>query len=794
MSMLKKYKDMANTRGDYNNINGRHFMLPTMGEMIEEDLMSDLLKQFVDNDVNNQYVGDGSYLDSAYYIEQPFSTTPGYHDVEAAFVLKAKKLADSDKEMTWEYNHYDGDTTAFLVDDIDDGNDSFTFNDGKTYRSFKDYYRKMGGSDKLTIRHAGIDAPEIPHYTVQAIPKDNKDFEIIDTNYKKLKELIDQGKNVYYVKHPVNSAKTEVITRKNEDKIKLLKLQNEKGKTVYYELIEKIDNSKIEGSNVDYDYYKILGKKDESERNTVLDGYAAQDVIRKTLSEASEICLVVDANQLTANRFAKTDKTYNSLYYFTDAIDYLIKEWDKSYKDLPTTTYSYAPYGMDKYSRSMGVIYIKTTLDGKVCWINLNKYVAANVGSTETNPDYNSSPELQEMKSGMSEVFELWSYDRDNIEWLDSFNNLTKKSYDKKINLHKQLTGIDFTEERDCALMIGDTLMLIPPESIRNVTQVGYERLPNMRSKGTMAKQMGQNEHMLEVVLYFYGEDGLNGIPYKHTFPNGSQQTYYMNGLRSLISQFKVAPYLPIENGYINDVLGIEAVSLMNMNIETVKGFPRLYRVILSLREFNYRTFMPDLPVDDEINGNEGKISQLNPMFAKSFDWDIFRYYYQRGINAGEKLSNIEYGTYDWNLQFYTNKNTIGPWRACPEDGGLGSKVSFYIPDENWLEQALQLKKQKEAYAMSNFAEVELSVNAEEYLTNLALLYEAINKVRNKQSQSFEKQLSDLFGQHNVGNKKVVMKTTLGLANGNKDEVYTTNITDSLQYSCVFLQDGKRNG
>ena len=36
------------------------------------------------------------------------------------------------------------------------------------------------------------------------------------------------------------------------------------------------------------------------------------------------------------------------------------------------------------------------------------------------------------------------------------------------------------------------------------------------------------------------------------------------------------------------------------MNIETVKGFPRLYRVVLSLREFNYRTFMPDLPVEDE--------------------------------------------------------------------------------------------------------------------------------------------------------------------------------------------------
>lgn len=115
-----------------------------------------------------------------------------------------------------------------------------------------------------------------------------------------------------------------------------------------------------------------------------------------------------------------------------------------------------------------------------------------------------------------------------------------------------------------------------------------------------------------------------------------------MNGLRSLIAQFKIAPYLPIENGYINDVLGIEAVTLMNMNIETVKGFPRLYRTVLTLREFNYRTFMPDLPVDDVYGETEGQLAELNPLFAKCFNWEIFRYYYQRAIKAGDDLAGIE--------------------------------------------------------------------------------------------------------------------------------------------------------
>ena len=52
--------------------------------------------------------------------------------------------------------------------------------------------------------------------------------------------------------------------------------------------------------------------------------------------------------------------------------------------------------------------------------------------------------------------------------------------------------------------MIGDTLMLIPPESIRNVTQLSYERIPVMRSKGTMAKDKDNAQQLLEITLYFY--------------------------------------------------------------------------------------------------------------------------------------------------------------------------------------------------------------------------------------------------------------------------------------------------
>ena len=109
---------------------------------------------------------------------------------------------------------------------------------------------------------------------------------------------------------------------------------------------------------------------------------------------------------------------------------------------------------------------------------------------------------------------------------------------------------------------------------------------------------------------------------------------------------------------------------------------------------------MPDLPVDDVYGETEGQLAELNPLFAKCFNWEIFRYYYQRAIKAGDDLAGIEkksgYASYDYNYKFYSHKNTIMPWDPCGLKELNSSSVSFYIPDENWLEQALSLKKEKE--------------------------------------------------------------------------------------------------
>ena len=758
-TMKDKYVEMANTRDDYNSINPDNFLTPNMNEMVDEDLMMEIYEDYINNDpdldlkdINKQR------LDAAYYTESPFTTIPGYYEEEGVFVLKANSSNVSD--MSYILNQFDGDTTYFPISELDDGGEEFSFIKGSQtlkYKGFKDYFKKMNGSSVLTVRHAGIDTAEIPHFGIQPILKTAKNNRIISVSFKELKEeyLVNPKYTVLYEKYPVD-AQFNLIERKDTDIIKLLKVMDDGKNKKFVEIIEriKIQDNWIDNKSDNYDYYPVISTE-ESTRNTILDGYKAQNIIRNKLAKASDIILVLNAQGVSIDRSITTaSRTFNSLYYTDDIVRFLIDEWNTYYKDLPQTNFGYQPYGTDAYGRSLGAVYIKDGSTGN--WINLNKYVLANTEHTKANPQYNDSPELQQISSGMSDIFNLWSYNRDNIDWVDSFNKISSKSYEDRLELHKKLTGIDFLKIRDCALMIGDTLMLVPPTNIRNLNQVTHERIPVLRSKGTMAKQMDNVEHLLEISLYFYEEAGINGIPYVYTTPNGTTLEYKMDGLRSLIAQFKIAPFLPIENGYINDVLGVEAVALQNLSIQTVEGYPRLLKAILTLKEFNYRVFMPDLPIDDDMeNTDENRLSMLQPMFAKSFNWDLFRYYYQRSLIAGQKLSLLEFASYDYNLMYYGNKNTIAPWIFCGPKSNKG-EISFYIPDEEWLSNALQLKKQRDNTPLTNSAGVVLSKEAMTYMGKLKKLSDKISVIKDYSSNDpnaikFRQCINDIF---DIQNKK----------------------------------------
>ena len=263
-------------------------------------------------------------------------------------------------------------------------------------------------------------------------------------------------------------------------------------------------------------------------------------------------------------------------------------------------------------------------------------------------------------------------------------------------------------------MMLGDTLFLIPPTSIRNVSSVEYEKVNILRGKGSMVKNLSNKEQYLEIDLYFYDTYGINGMEYINTFPNGQQMTYFLDGLRSLVAQFHVAPYLPIENQYINDVLGIEVVSLVNLNIRTVEGFPRLLQATLTLRDFNYRIYMPDIPYDYE-DKELGEIAEMNPVFAKCIHWEVFRYYYQRLILRGNELSDYEYGTKEYFDKIYNSKVILKPTGFCD----ASDEISFYVPDENWLKTALEIKEERDYYGQE-LIDVELTEKAKDFLKGLA--------------------------------------------------------------------------
>ena len=128
-TVFEKYKDMAKIRDDFNTINPANFMLPTLGEMVQEDLMSEILQNYLDKENIDDL--EKGILDESFYTESPFSTSLGYHPDKGVFVLNARALLE--EKDCWLLNEMDGDTTKFSLDDIDDGNQPFTFTNRQKY-------------------------------------------------------------------------------------------------------------------------------------------------------------------------------------------------------------------------------------------------------------------------------------------------------------------------------------------------------------------------------------------------------------------------------------------------------------------------------------------------------------------------------------------------------------------------------------------------------------------------------------------------------------------------------------
>lgn len=717
--LSEKYRQMKVSRQESNIININDF-LPTLNEMIKEDCVIDVLQ-----DTAKELNDKDDAMDAAYYTENPYSENNGYYESQGIFVINPGDPGAN--ESTWAYNKFDGDTVDFYLNNMDTGG-SFTI-DGVTYESYEDYVVKkcIASSNsyersKISVRFAGYNAPEIPHY--EAVLIYNQDS-IKEMTIKELKDLKTKGENAQFLtydinknKSPDNPDKWTIKSRADSKKVNVY-VREDDGKKNYYEIDDSKDAKaylKLDALKDHKDYIpKVIVFSNASSKETVADGYKAQFRLKKLITDksVSEWKLVLDANSQNYTKTYPTYTVYQTLYKAPENIKNLIQTWIDDCKGIgvPYTRLVYRPFGTDSYGRALGTLYAKVKSDSGEQWIDVSKYIMTGCENFELT-------DTDDLGNGFKEAIDIGSYNHGSFSYADGEDKNGIDSYNQKIELHKFITGIDFKKAKEYTVMIGDFLALIPPQSIRSLNNVDYERLPIMRGKGTMTKNSANREQLLEMDLYFYGQAGINGIPYKEEMPNGKFKTYYMNGLRALLAQFRLTPFLPIENSYINDVLGIEAVALVNFTTSTVNGFPRLLKATLTLRDFNYRVYMPDLPIyyyGNEDNLKELGKSQVEQIFGKCFEWRLFRYYYQRSLERGEDLGLLKFDSFDYSKQFYSYRNQFQP------NDLTDNYMEFYIPDEEWLKSALQYKKATD-YSGQAVVDLDLKKEDTKFLEDVASL------------------------------------------------------------------------
>ncbi|MDK2600693.1 hypothetical protein QO179_24675 [Bacillus stercoris] len=153
----------------------------------------------------------------------------------------------------------------------------------------------------------------------------------------------------------------------------------------------------------------------------------------------------------------------------------------------------------------------------------------------------------------------------------------------------------------DSKVRIGDVLLIIPPLAIDVNRTSSIQKVKTLRSKSSMMVKGGSSATTITLQLYFHDLESINGRKVK--MHKEKDRNYYMDGLRPLIAQFKKAPFLPIDNKYINETLGIDSVALVNLAVQTVPGFPRSLSATLTLAKFDHQAYMPQVPrLGDVIN------------------------------------------------------------------------------------------------------------------------------------------------------------------------------------------------
>lgn len=562
--------------------------------------------------------------------------------------------------------------------------------------------------------------------------------------------------------------------------------------TVYFDTNDRRQVWKISEYKDGYNYYYKLNKYGYYDSNfnySQFDvvsklGYDLQGEVKAIIEKAADARVVIASAVLSASNKSYMS-SYKTRYINPTGFEKAQSEFATFYNKLFDDNYhaytGFNLYGQETYGKTLGVVYLKVkgkdvgiNGDDKEYWVNLNKYIISRL--VENNISSNS----EMLDRNLANIaFKPETYDLYNTCYQDNFwtQMETKFAQDKR-RREIQSAAMKKTPHNVCTcsdkdiynwtVSIGDVSFFVPPTSIRTISQTGTERLPVLRAKGSMARNIEKLVEQIELDLFFNNSEGINGIQTdemplwvnaaektdsitqrkatnaqngtdtsSEEFPEG-KVVYHMNGLRALYSEFRFTPFLPIVNKYINETLMISAVALEKITVSSVPGFPRLLKATLILKGFDYNVFMPEIPRPFYRRDEKGKITDefVNP-FSECINYDVLRYYIQKPILRGNfissKLKTRDKSLYNANSIEYMKDTMYSGKSAFMNYNCINPtpNMDIYIANEDHLRKLRNIKRQALQKmlggAVDNYIPTEIQEHA---ITDLSAIYETIQSIK----------------------------------------------------------------
>lgn len=278
-----------------------------------------------------------------------------------------------------------------------------------------------------------------------------------------------------------------------------------------------------------------------------------------------------------------------------------------------------------KFVNSNVAAYVKAIADGIEAFFNSTPLIVApEVEQNTTDANGFTSKQVVGDNQGLPPIYGVGNTDTSN----QSTSNPLISSY-KPSAVPPSYYNDVLPEHRDTQskffLRIGDCQFFIPPLFINVTDNTKVASIATIRQREGVKIGTGYSNKTVTITIWFDGMEHINGTPVSG--PAG--QTYYMDGLRSLIAQLKKSPFLPVTNELLNEVHKIYALTLLDANYSTVPEMPGCVQATLTFKEFNAQPYigMPTVCLDS------------------MFCWPLFRWFYQQQLVDEASFSKFKLPT-----------------------------------------------------------------------------------------------------------------------------------------------------